>query len=105
MGLPYTNREVKDAYFLQTDSSISSGTNNKILIDAKQRVQTRRTDHFGEGCSLGETMHTGTGLDLDDGEELLDDTAEYKGVEDLMNLDVTTQTQLNVNNRILIVAE
>lgn len=44
-------------------------------------------------------MHTGTGLDLDDGEELLDDSAEYQNIGDLMNI------QLNVNNRILSVAE
>jgi len=48
-------------------------------------------------------MHTGTGLDLEDGEELLDDTAEYKDVEDTMNIAISSQ--ININNRILTVAE
>lgn len=52
---------------------------------------------------MGEAIHTGTGLDLDDGEELLDDSAEYKNIDDLMNLELTSS--LNVNNRILTVAE
>jgi len=34
-GLPYSNRAIKDAYFLQTDSEISSGTNNRILLEAQ----------------------------------------------------------------------
>ena len=37
-------------------------------------------------------MHTGTMLDLEDGDENLDDTAEYEGVADLMNLDITTES-------------
>ena len=102
-GLPYSNRAIKDAYFLQTDSEISSGTNNRILLEAQQRVEARRTEHFGEGCSLGETLHTGTALDMDDGEELLDDTAEYSNIGDVM--DLSLDSQVNVNNKILVVAE
>ena len=47
-------------------------------------------------------MHTGTGLDLDDGEEYVDDSAEYKDI-DALNVDLTSS--LDVNNRILTIAE
>ena len=33
-GLPYTNRSIKDAYFLQLNSQSLSGTNNSILLEA-----------------------------------------------------------------------
>ena len=83
-GLPYTNKSIHDAYLLQLDETTQNGTNNAILIEAQDRVKNRQK--FGEGCSLGEAMHTGTGLDIDDGEELLDDNAEYQNMNDLMNV-------------------
>ena len=83
-GLPYTNKSIHDAYLLQLDETTQNGTNNAILIEAQDRVKNRQK--FGEGCSLGEAMHTGTGLDIDDGEELLDDNAEYQNMGDLMNV-------------------
>ena len=38
MGNPYSNRELKDGYLLQTDSTINSGINNRIILEAQQRV-------------------------------------------------------------------
>ena len=70
-GLPYTNKAIKDAYLLQVDQTMTSGVNNSILLEAQDRLKNRHK--FGEGCSLGETLHTGTGLDLDEGEEMVDD--------------------------------
>jgi len=40
---------------------------------------------------------------MDDGEELLDDTAEYSNIGDVM--DLSLDSQVNVNNKILVVAE
>ena len=48
-------------------------------------------------------MHTGTELDIDDGEELLDDSAEYNDINDLMNLQLSNS--VNINNKILTIAE
>jgi hypothetical protein len=42
-----------------------------------------KEDKFGEGYSLSEALHTGTALDLDDGEELLDDNQEYKDIDSM----------------------
>ena len=43
---------------------------------------------FGDGTSLADKSSTGTALDLDDGDENLDSTAEYseRDLKDLMNV-------------------
>ena len=46
-------------------------------------------------------MHTGTADDINDGEELLDDSTEYKDVNMML---LQLSNTLNVNNKILSIA-
>ena len=78
-------------------SESRAGTNNKILLDAKQRLAQRK---FGFGYSLDEAANTGGPLDMafDEEDEVQAAEGEFKA-KDLANYSL-----IGLNNRILVEA-